>query len=323
MFESLSARLQAVTERLRGKAKITEADLDVALREIRLALLEADVNFKVVKEFVASVRERALGSGRAQRRPARPAGGQGRPRRAGGRARRRAPPAAASTGKPIGGHAGRSAGLGQDHHGRQAGRAAATRRHASRCWWPPTSIGPPPSTSSSSSATRSAIEVHSRPVGTPALEVARSGLEAARQRGLDLVLLDTAGRLHVDEPMMDELVRDRRRGHAGRDAAGGRRDDRPGGGARRGGVPPSAAGDRPGPDQDGRRRARRRGALHPERHRPADQLHRHRRADRRPGAVPPRPAGPAHPGHGRHPLPGRARPGDGRPATRRSASRSA
>ena len=60
MFESLSARLQAVTERLRGKARITEADLDVALREIRLALLEADVNFRVVKEFVARVRERAL-----------------------------------------------------------------------------------------------------------------------------------------------------------------------------------------------------------------------------------------------------------------------
>ena len=61
MFESLSARLQSVTQRLRGKAKITEADLDAALREIRLALLEADVNFKVVKQFVARVRERALG----------------------------------------------------------------------------------------------------------------------------------------------------------------------------------------------------------------------------------------------------------------------
>jgi len=62
MFEALSARLQAVTDRLRGKARITEADLDVALREIRLALLEADVNFKVVKEFVARVREQALGA---------------------------------------------------------------------------------------------------------------------------------------------------------------------------------------------------------------------------------------------------------------------
>src|ERR687893_2352614 len=62
MFESLSTRLQGISERLRGKARITEADLDVALREIRLALLEADVNFKVVKDFVARVRERALGA---------------------------------------------------------------------------------------------------------------------------------------------------------------------------------------------------------------------------------------------------------------------
>ncbi|HET7636244.1 MAG TPA: signal recognition particle protein, partial [Candidatus Limnocylindria bacterium] len=51
------------------------------------------------------------------------------------------------------------------------------------------------------------IEVHTRPVGTPALEVARSGVDAARQRNLDVVILDTAGRLHVDEAMMEELVR--------------------------------------------------------------------------------------------------------------------
>src|SRR6266545_8247686 len=62
MFESLSARLQGVIDRLRGQAKITEADLDASLREIRLALLEADVNFRVVKDFVARVRERALGT---------------------------------------------------------------------------------------------------------------------------------------------------------------------------------------------------------------------------------------------------------------------
>ena len=61
MFESLSTRLQGVTARLRGKARITEADLDGALREIRLALLEADVNFKVVKAFVDRVRDRAMG----------------------------------------------------------------------------------------------------------------------------------------------------------------------------------------------------------------------------------------------------------------------
>ena len=78
MFESLSARLQAIAIGLRGKAKITEADLDVALREIRLALLEADVNFKVVKDFVAGVREQGDRRRRAQRRPARPAGRQDR-----------------------------------------------------------------------------------------------------------------------------------------------------------------------------------------------------------------------------------------------------
>ena len=53
MFESLSNRLQDTFEGLRGKGKLNEADIDAAMREVRMALLEADVNFKVVKEFVA------------------------------------------------------------------------------------------------------------------------------------------------------------------------------------------------------------------------------------------------------------------------------
>jgi signal recognition particle subunit SRP54 len=61
MFDALSAKLEGVFKRLGGKGKLTEADVDVALREVRLALLEADVNFKVVKEFVARVRARAIG----------------------------------------------------------------------------------------------------------------------------------------------------------------------------------------------------------------------------------------------------------------------
>ena len=60
-FEGLSERLQAVLGKLRGKGKVTEADVKAAMREVRLALLEADVNFKVVKEFVDRVRERAVG----------------------------------------------------------------------------------------------------------------------------------------------------------------------------------------------------------------------------------------------------------------------
>jgi signal recognition particle subunit SRP54 len=62
MFESLTTRLDAVFERLRGKGRLTENDVNEAMREVRQALLEADVSFKVVKQFVARVQERAIGS---------------------------------------------------------------------------------------------------------------------------------------------------------------------------------------------------------------------------------------------------------------------
>ena len=61
MFESLGSRLQSVFDNLQKRGKLTEADVDVAMREVRLALLEAAVNYKVGKEFVARVRERAVG----------------------------------------------------------------------------------------------------------------------------------------------------------------------------------------------------------------------------------------------------------------------
>jgi signal recognition particle subunit SRP54 len=205
MFESLSARLQDISQRLRGKARITEADLDVALREIRLALLEADVNFKVVKDFVARVRERALGSdvltgvnpgqqivkvvhdelvevlGGAQHRlglDTKPAvlmlvGLQG-------------------SGKTT----------------TAAKLAVRLRREGKRCLLVAADVYRPAAVDQLVQlGDQIGVEVHTRPVGTPALEVARSGLEVARQRNVDVVLLDTAGRLHVDEAMMDELVR--------------------------------------------------------------------------------------------------------------------
>ena len=61
-FESLSEKLQKAFKKLRGKGKVSEADIKEGMREIKLALLEADVNFKVVKEFIAKVSERALGA---------------------------------------------------------------------------------------------------------------------------------------------------------------------------------------------------------------------------------------------------------------------
>ena len=61
-FEGLSSRLQAITRKLGGKARITESDLKEVMREVKLALLEADVNYKIVKDFVNTVQEKALGA---------------------------------------------------------------------------------------------------------------------------------------------------------------------------------------------------------------------------------------------------------------------
>ena len=60
-FESLTDRLAGVFKKLRGHGKLTEADIKAAMREVRMALLEADVNYKVAKEFCAKVSERAMG----------------------------------------------------------------------------------------------------------------------------------------------------------------------------------------------------------------------------------------------------------------------
>jgi signal recognition particle subunit SRP54 len=205
LFESLSARLQAVADRLRGKAKITEADLDVALREIRLALLEADVNFKVVKSFVAHVRERALGADLLSGlHPGQQVvkmvhdelvavlGGERHALHLDG-----APSVLMLVGLQGSGKTTTAAKL-----------AVRLRKEGKRPLLVAADVYRPAAVDQLVQlGDQVGIEVHSRPVGTPALEVARSGLEAARQRGLDLVLLDTAGRLHVDEPMMDELIR--------------------------------------------------------------------------------------------------------------------
>ena len=60
-FEGLSSRLQDITRKLKGKARISESDLKEMLREVKLALLEADVNYKIVKQFINTIQEKALG----------------------------------------------------------------------------------------------------------------------------------------------------------------------------------------------------------------------------------------------------------------------
>ena len=60
-FEGISSKFQEITRKLKGKTRITESDLKEMLREVKLALLEADVNYKIVKEFISTIQEKALG----------------------------------------------------------------------------------------------------------------------------------------------------------------------------------------------------------------------------------------------------------------------
>jgi signal recognition particle subunit SRP54 len=205
MFESLSSRLQGISARLRGRAKITEADLDVALREIRLALLEADVNFKVVKDFVAHVRERAIGSDLlggvnpgqqivkiVHDELVEILGGERHHLQLDAR-----PAVLMVVGLQGSGKTTSAAKLAV--HLRKEGR---TPMLVAADVYRPAAVD-----QLVQLGDQVGVEVHTRSVGTPALEVARSGYEAARQRGVDVMILDTAGRLHVDDAMMDELVR--------------------------------------------------------------------------------------------------------------------
>lgn len=205
MFESLSTRLQAISSRLRGQAKLTEADLDAALREVRLALLEADVNFRVVKTFIAHVREQALGADvLAGVRP----GHQvvklvhdelvevlGRERYA--LRLDAAPPAVLLV-------------VGLQGSGKTtsaAKLAARLARDGRRPMLVAADVYRPAAVEQLVRlGERVGIPVHTGAAGSEPATIAQGGLESAREAGRDLVIIDTAGRQHVDAPMMAELA---------------------------------------------------------------------------------------------------------------------
>ena len=251
---------------LTGRGRVSEADVDAAMREVRLALLEADVNFKVVKDFVARVRERAVGAEVLESLTA----GQQVVKivheeltallSAGDRTFH-------LVGQPGRRRARRPAGLGQDDLDRQARPARRQARPPARCWSPRTPTGRPPPTSSRRSASSSASRSTARRSARPTVDIA-----ARRHRGREAAGPRRRHHRHR-RPAHDRRRADGRdprgrRGHqAGRDAPRRRRDDRPGGRRRRPGVRRRRARDRPHPDQDRRRRPRRRGALDRRRHR--------------------------------------------------------
>jgi signal recognition particle subunit SRP54 len=206
LFDTLGDRLQTIFRSLRGQGSLDEGQVDAALREIRLALLEADVHFKVVKKFLEGVRTRAVGQDvlksltpdQAVLRIVRDEmvaalGGDEPPRIA---TAARPPSVVLMTGLQGSGKTTTSAKLARwlaagGHHpllvSTDVQRPAA--REQLRAY-----------------ATAAGLKVH-HPEGTSTPEaLLRSALDEARAVGHDFVLVDTAGRLHVDDALMAELA---------------------------------------------------------------------------------------------------------------------
>jgi signal recognition particle subunit SRP54 len=205
MFDNLSDKLQRVFKNLRGEGKLTAANMDEALREIRVALLEADVHFKVVKQFIEQVKEKANGEEVLT---------------------------ALSPGQQV-------VKIVRDELTKMLGNHASRLRFANE---PPTVVmivglqGSGKTTSSAKlaryltkegskpelvsvdvyrPAARHQLSILAKQLGTPIyegtpeetkpLELARGARRDAMQTGRDVVLVDTAGRQHIDEQLMQEL----------------------------------------------------------------------------------------------------------------------
>lgn len=204
-FEGLSERLQHVMNRIRGKGKVTEADVKEMMREVRLALLEADVNFKVVKDFIKRVSERAVGQevlksltpGQQvikvvkEELTALMGGEQSKIAVA-----KKPPTVVMMVGLQGAGKTtttGKLANLLRKRHNRKPLLVAADV-------YRPAAIKQLETLGKQLNMPVFSLGEHANPV-----EIAKQALERAKEEHHDYVLIDTAGRLHVDEALMDEL----------------------------------------------------------------------------------------------------------------------
>ncbi len=209
MFDQLSDRLQGVLSDVRSRGKLSPDDVDKALREVRLALLEADVNFKVVKDFTGSLRERLAGAEVSEAlNPGQTVvqavndeltelmGGSGREL------------AFSSSGPTVILIAGLQ-GSGKTTATAKLGKLLAKDNRnvaLAAC-----DLQRPAAVEQLQRLGEQAkLQVYARPGETDAVKVAKWSLEQAKQEGRDVLILDTAGRLHVDEELMDELARVRK-----------------------------------------------------------------------------------------------------------------
>jgi signal recognition particle subunit SRP54 len=210
MFDQLSDRLQATLSGVRARGKLTEADVDSAMREIRLALLEADVNFKVVKSFTSQVKERCLGAGVldsldpgqqvtkiVNEELAALMGGSSRDL------------ALASDGPTVILMAGLQG----------SGKTTACAKLAKHLAGDGRKVGlvacdtqrPAAIEQLATLGQRAGATVYEQGTERDPVEIAEWALGQARSARLDALIVDTAGRLHIDEELMDQLAAIRKR----------------------------------------------------------------------------------------------------------------
>ncbi len=204
-FESLTDKLSAVFKRLRGKGRLSEADVKEAMKEIKMALLEADVNFKVVKSFVAQVTQRAVGQDVMESlTPAQMivkiVNEELTTLMGGGETKLAISPAPPTVVMLVG-----LQGAGKTTNG--AKLAGLMKKQGKRPLLAACDVYRP--------AAIKQLEVVGQQLDIPVfqmgqidpVDIARAAVEHAKKHGSDMVFLDTAGRLHVDEELMDELRR--------------------------------------------------------------------------------------------------------------------
>ena len=204
-FEGLSEKLQETFRNLRGKGVVSEKDIDAAMREVKLALLEADVNFKVVKQFVATIKDKAMG---ADVLKSLTPGQQGLKIVKEELVDMMGGANSKLTYSPSGFTVYMMVGLQGTGKTTTCGKLAAwLKQNGKKPMLCACDVYRP--------AAIDQLEVVGKAVNTPVftlresnepLAIAKAAVEEAKRKGCNVLIVDTAGRLQIDEALMDELV---------------------------------------------------------------------------------------------------------------------
>jgi signal recognition particle subunit SRP54 len=204
MFESLSERLEGIFKKLKGRGLLKEEDVEAALKEIRMALLEADVNFRVVKDFVGKVKARAVGkevidSITPGQQVVKIVNDELTELMGGGQARISLAPNPPTVVMLIGLH-------GSGKTTTSAKLANNFRKDGRRPMLVALDTGRPAAIEQLKTlGSQIDVPVHATHPGDNPVTIFPEALKRARLEGRDVLLLDTAGRLHIDEGLMREL----------------------------------------------------------------------------------------------------------------------